>query len=140
MANKSITSTWASWAPYFHSLLRIIAAAIFMLSGTMKLFSFPSPMPPEAGPFVLMSQIGIGGVLELIGGALLVLGLFTRPTAFVMSGMMAVAYFQFHAPSGFWPTANGGTPAILFCFIFLFFSAAGAGPWSVDAMLQRKRG
>ncbi len=139
MSNKSITSTWASWAPYFHSLLRIVAAAIFMLSGTTKLFSFPAPMPPEAGPLVLMSQVGIGGILELVGGALLVLGLFTRPTAFILSGMMAVAYFQFHAPGSFWPTVNGGTAAILFCLIFLYFSAAGAGPWSLDSMLAQKK-
>ncbi|MCC7479155.1 DoxX family protein [bacterium] len=138
MANKSITGTWVSWAPYFHSILRIIAAAIFMLSGTIKLFSFPHPMPPEAGKLVLLSQVGIGGILEFVGGVLLLIGLFTRPVAFIMSGMMAVAYFQFHAPGGFWPSANGGTPAILFCFIFLFFSAAGAGPWSLDAQIGRK--
>lgn len=80
-----------------------------------------------------------GGALEIAGGALLMLGLFTRPTAFLMSGMMAVAYFQFHAPQGgwLWPTVNGGTPAVLYCFVWLFFAAAGAGAWSLDAKLRR---
>jgi putative oxidoreductase len=80
-----------------------------------------------------LSQLWIGGVLELVGGALLLLGLFTRPAAFVLSGMMAVAYFQFHFPHSFWPTLNNGVPAVLYCFIWLYFSAAGAGPWSLDA-------
>jgi len=84
-----------------------------------------------------MSQIWIGGVLELVGGALLLLGLFTRPVAFLLSGEMAVAYFQFHAPQGFWPTLNGGVPAVLYTFVWLYFSAAGAGPWSLDAKLGK---
>lgn len=77
--------------------------------------------------------VGIGGLLEVVGGGLMLVGLFTRPVAFVLSGMMAVAYFQFHAPGGFWPTVNGGVPAVLYCFVWLYFSAAGAGPWSLDA-------
>lgn len=81
----------------------------------------------------LLSQLGLGAVLEVVGGSLLVLGLFTRPVAFLLAGEMAVAYFQFHAPKGFWPTVNGGQLAILFCFVWLYFSAAGAGPWSLDA-------
>jgi putative oxidoreductase len=81
-----------------------------------------------------------GGVLEVFGGALLLFGLFTRPVAFVLSGMLAVAYWQFHAPTGFWPTMNGGVPAALYCFVLLYISAAGAGPWSLDAMRGKKLG
>jgi putative oxidoreductase len=90
-------------------------------------------MPPDGGTATLMSQVGIGGLLEVVGGGLMLVGLFTRPVAFILSGEMAVAYFQFHAPQGFWPMMNGGIPAVLFCFIWLYFSAAGAGPWSLDA-------
>lgn len=124
-------------APHLRSLLRIVAAFIFVTSGTMKLFAFPAGVPPDGGTVPLMSQAGIGGVLEVVGGGLLLLGLFTRPTAFVLSGMMAVAYFQFHAPQGFWPTMNGGIPAVLYCFLWLYFAAAGAGPWSLDARRAR---
>ena len=106
---------------------------MFMLAGTMILFAFPAGIPPTGGTAPLMSQIWIGGVLELIGGALLFLGLFTRPVAFLLAGEMAVAYFQFHAPQAFWPTMNGGVAAVLYCFVWLYFSAAGAGPWSLDA-------
>jgi putative oxidoreductase len=112
--------------------LRIVAAGMFVLSGTSKIFGFPVPMP-DGSTADLMTQIGIGGVLEIVGGGLLVLGLFTRPAAFLMSGMMAVAYFQFHAPNDFWPTVNGGVAAVLYCFLWLYFAAAGAGPWSLDA-------
>ena len=91
--------------------------------------------------FELLTQTGVGGVLELIGGALIVIGLCTRPIAFVLAGEMAVAYWQFHAPMGFWPMLNQGQPAILFCFIFLYLMFAGAGPWSIDALISRsKRG
>jgi putative oxidoreductase len=128
----TFATKWPSWGPQMQSLLRIVAATLFMLSGTMILFAFPVAMPDgESAAF--MSQIWIGGALEAAGGALLLLGLWTRPVAFVLSGEMAVAYFQFHAPEGFWPTLNGGTPAILYCFLWLYFSAAGAGPWSLDA-------
>lgn len=130
MADSSSASTWA---PRFQSVLRIVAAFLFVLAGTSKLFAFPEGMPPDGGTVRLLSQLGIGGALEVAGGSLLLVGLFTRPVAFVLSGMMAVAYFQFHAPSGFWPTTNGGVPAVLYCFVWLYFSAAGAGPWSLDA-------
>jgi putative oxidoreductase len=106
---------------------------MFMLAGTMKLFAFPAGIPPHGGTVRLLSQAGLAGVLETLGGGLLLLGLFTRPVAFLLSGEMAVAYFQFHAPRGFWPVLNGGEPAALFCFLWLYFSAAGAGPWSLDA-------
>jgi putative oxidoreductase len=131
-------SRWPSWGPYLQSVLRIVAALMFMLSGTMLLFAFPAGIPPNGGTAPLLSQMGIGGALELFGGALLLLGLFTRPVAFLLSGEMAVAYFQFHFPQGFWPVLNGGIPAALYCFVWLYFSAAGAGPWSLDA-LWRKR-
>ena len=133
----SLAARWSTWGPYFRDLLRIVAAYIFILSGTMKLFAFPAGVPPDGGTVPLLSQIGIGAVLELVGGALLLLGLFTRPVAFLLAGEMAVAYFQFHAPQGFWPVLNGGIPAILYCFIWLYFSAAGSGPWSLDAMRER---
>jgi putative oxidoreductase len=130
---SSVISRWTTWAPELRSILRIVAAFTFMLSGTMKLFAFPAGVPPDGGSVPWLSQAGVGGLLEVIGGALLLIGLFTRPVAFILSGEMAVAYFQFHAPQNFWPTINGGIPAILYCFVLLYFSAAGAGPWSVDA-------
>lgn len=137
--DRSLAVRWSSWAPYLLSVLRIVAAFMFMLSGTTILFAFPAGMPPNGGTAPLMSQIGIGGVLEFVGGALLLLGLFTRPVAFILSGMMAVAYFQFHFPQSFWPTINGGIPAALYCFVWLYFSAAGAGPWSLDALRANQR-
>ena len=117
--------------------LRIITGLMFMQHGTQKIFSFPAE---AMGPFQLMSQMGIGGVLELVGGALIVLGLFTRPVAFLLSGMMAVAYFQFHAMSGgLFPMVNGGELAALYCWVFLFLFFAGPGAFSVDGMLAKKR-
>jgi putative oxidoreductase len=128
-----VVAKWPTWAPYFRSMLRIVAAFTFMLAGTMKTFAFPAGVPPNGGTVPLMSQAGIGGLLEVVCGALLLVGLFTRPVAFLMSGMMAVAYWQFHAPSSFWPVVNNGVSAALYCFVWLYFSAAGAGPWSLDA-------
>jgi putative oxidoreductase len=136
MSESGIVGKWISWAPYFQSILRIVAGFMFMTAGTTILFAFPSPMPGGA-QVELLSQTGIGGLLELVGGALMLVGLFTRPVAFVLSGEMAVAYFQFHAPQSFWPTINMGMPAALFSLVFLWFSAAGAGPWSLDALRSR---
>lgn len=133
MTTPNLIARWPSLAPQLQSLLRIVAAFIFMLAGSTILFAFPAGMPPDGGTAPLLSQTGIGGVLELFGGGLLLLGLFTRPVAFLLSGEMAVAYFQFHFPQSFWPTINNGIPAILYCFVWLYFSAAGAGPWSLDA-------
>jgi putative oxidoreductase len=133
----SVVNSWSSWAPELRSVLRIVAAFMFVQAGSMKLFAFPIGMPPDGGTAPLMTQVGIGGLLEFVGGALLLVGLFTRPVAFILSGEMAVAYFQFHAPQGFWTIVNQGQPAVLYCFIWLYLSAAGAGPWSVDA-LRRK--
>jgi putative oxidoreductase len=126
------------WPSRMRAVLRIVTGAVFITNGTMKLFNYP-PLPPGVPPIELMSQVGIGGLLELVGGTLFVIGLFTRPVAFVLAGEMAVAYFQFHFPQSFFPTVNNGTPAVLDCFIFLYFVAAGAGAWSVDAMLARRR-
>jgi putative oxidoreductase len=120
------------------SVLRIVAAAVFITFGTMKLFNLP-PLPAGMPPIPLMSQLGLAGTLEFFGGILILTGLFTRPVSFVLAGEMAVAYFQGHYPHSFWPTTNMGTPAILYCFIFLYFVFAGAGPWSVDAMIARSR-
>ncbi len=130
-------ATWAKREPELRSVLRIFAAALFMTAGSTILFAFPTGVPPNGGTVPLLTQTGLGGALELFGGALLLIGLFTRPVAFVLAGEMAVAYFQFHAPQGFWPTVNGGGPAILNCFVFLYLSAAGAGPWSLDALRGR---
>jgi putative oxidoreductase len=132
---RELVAKWSGWGPPLQSVLRIVAAVMFMLSGTMKLFAFPAGIPPTGGTVPLMSQIGIGGALEIVGGGLVLVGLFTRPVAFLLSGEMAVAYFQFHFPQGFWPTTNGGVPAVLYCFVWLYISAAGAGPWSLDARM-----
>jgi putative oxidoreductase len=112
MEDSGLLARWRSWAPYLLSIVRIIAAFLFMQVGT--------------------------GVLEVFGGLLVLVGLFTRPAAFILSGEMAVAYFIGHAPQGLWPVLNQGSPAILFCFLFLYISAAGPGPWSLDALLSRR--
>jgi putative oxidoreductase len=121
------------------SVLRIIAGLVFITFGTMKLFNYP-PLPQGMPPIPLVSQVGLAGVLETFGGLLILIGLFTRPVSFVLAGEMAVAYFQGHYPQSFWPTTNMGTPAILYCFIYLYFVFAGAGTWSVDAMIARSKG
>lgn len=133
MADTGIAAKWRSFAPQLHALLRIVAGFLFIQYGTMKLFAFPIGMPPNNATAQMFTQIWVAGVLEVVGGALILVGLFTPPIAFILSGEMAVAYFQGHFPQGFWPVVNQGTPAILFCFLFLYLSAAGAGPWSVDA-------
>lgn len=115
------------------SLLRIVAALLFLLHGTSKLFGFP-PMEgalPDPG-----SLLWLGALLELIGGGLLIIGLFSRPVAFILSGEMAVAYFMFHAPQSPFPAVNSGDAAILFCFVFLYIAAAGPGPWAIDKPLE----
>jgi len=132
-----MTSRWTNLSPYLKSLLRIVAAFMFLQAGTVKLFGWPMAMP--GGQTVeLFSQTGIGGLMEVIGGALLLVGLFTRPVAFLVAGEMAVAYFQFHQPQGLWPIVNQGQPAVLYCFIWLYLSAAGAGPLSLDALRNPK--
>jgi putative oxidoreductase len=131
---------WCAGAPYVLSILRIAAAFLFLQFGTAKWFAFPGSIVPGGGTIPLASLVGFGAILEVVGGALLLLGLFTRPAAFVLSGEMAVAYFNSHAPQGFWPVLNQGTLAVLFSFVWLYLSAAGAGPWSIDALRARGAG
>jgi putative oxidoreductase len=119
-------------------LLRVVAGLLFMQAGGMKLFAWFGGMPGGATA-PLLSQTGIGGILEFFGGLLIILGFLTRPVAFILSGEMAVAYWQFHAPGGTWPIQNHGEPAVLLCFIFLYLAARGGGEWSLDALLRRKR-
>ncbi len=138
MTNTTLTARWRSRAPYLLSVLRIIAAFVFMPFGSAKLLAIPAAIMPGGGTAPLTSLPGFAGSLELVGGALLLLGLFTRPVAFLLSGEMAFAYFMGHAPQGFWPVLNQGSPAILFCFIWLYISSAGPGPWSIDALRLRK--
>ena len=118
------------------SVLRLVSGLLFLEHGTMKLLHFP---PSDHPAMPLTPVILTAGLLELIGGALLSAGLFTRLVAFVLSGEMAVAYFMAHAPKSFYPALNGGEAAILFCFTFLYLAAAGGGPWSLDNVLARKR-
>lgn len=131
-----LNSFYASWTPRLLSVLRIIAAFLFIAHGAQKLFGFLAP--PGAPRPALYSLIGVGGILEFFGGLLLLIGLFTRPVAFILSGLMAVAYFMAHAPGGFWPLQNKGELAVLYCFVFLFLSVAGGGEWSVDRLLRRR--
>jgi len=129
------SSTLATvWAPRLLSVLRIVAALIFMAHGTQKILGFPTGFSPET-----FSLPWIAGVLELFGGALLVFGLFVRPVAFVLSGQMAVAYWMAHAPKSFFPVLNGGDAAILYCFVFLYLVAAGGGVWSLDSLMRKSR-
>jgi putative oxidoreductase len=134
----SVNVNRAVQVTYF--LLRVVSGLLFMQAGGMKLLGWFGGMPGGGGTPPLMSQVGIGGVLELVGGLLIMLGLFTRPVAFILSGEMAVAYWQFHAPNGAWPIQNHGEPAVLLCFIFLFIAARGGGLWSLDALLWGRRG
>jgi putative oxidoreductase len=139
MSGNALVSRWRSWAPNVLSVARIVAAFLFMQFGTAKLFAFPGALMPNGGTVALASLAGVAALLETFGGGLLLVGLFTRPVAFVLSGEMAVAYFYAHASRGLWPLLNQGTPAVLFCFVWLYFSAAGPGPWSLDALRLARR-
>ena len=121
------------------ALLRVISALMLMQHGVQKMFGWL--VPPDRAPqaFDLLSQRGVAGVLEVFGGILLAIGLFTRPVAFLLSGLLAFAYFLQHAPDGFWPILNRGELAALYCFLFFYLSARGGGPYSVDAVLERRR-
>jgi putative oxidoreductase len=133
-----LTPASAPWPERTLALFRIVAALVFISTGTMKVFNFPVgpyPMPP----FDPLSMIGIAGLLEVVGGAAILVGLLTRPVAFILAGEMAFAYFLGHASQSFYPTINNGTPAILYCFLFLYLSVAGPGAWSVDGKLTAKR-
>ncbi|HEX8703412.1 MAG TPA: DoxX family protein [Myxococcaceae bacterium] len=136
---SSLVARWSSWSPYFLSLLRIMAGFLFIQYGTTKLLGFPAPVMPDGSTAPVTSLPGVAGLFEMVGGTLMLVGLFSRPVAFVLSGQMAAAYFMVHASQGFWPVLNGGTPSTLFCFIWLYISSAGPGPWSVDALMSRKR-
>jgi len=131
MNATAIETTAATWAPRLLSIFRIVLALLFISHGLVKLFGFPAGAQPGQVP--LATIFGLAAILETFGGAAILVGLFTRPVAFVLSGQMAVAYFMAHAPQGFFPVLNGGELAILYCFAFLHLAAAGAGPWSIDA-------
>ena len=129
----------ANSAPVLRSILRIVTGFLFIQHGTQKFFGFPAlPTGPAAPPLDLMTLRGASAILETFGGALLLVGLFTRPVAFLLSGHMAFAYFIAHAPQNFWPILNRGELAIMFCFVYLYLSVAGGGPWSLDAALRKK--
>ncbi len=132
-----VNSFFSSATPRLLSVLRIVSAFFFMLHGAQKLFGFLAP-PGAQGP-PLFSQVGIGGILEFFGGLLLLVGLFTRPVAFILSGLMAAAYFIGHATQGFWPALNQGEAAIMFCFVFFYLVFAGPGAWSLDSLLRGRR-
>ena len=119
----------SAWTPRIFSIIRIVIALLFMQHGSQKLFEIPSAIGGS-----LNTLIAVAGVFEFFGGLLILLGLFTRPVAFILSGEMAVAYFTTHAPQGFWPVLNHGELAILYCFIFLYLAFAGGGPWSLDRL------
>ena len=125
----------SAWSPQVLSVLRIIAALLFMEHGLMKLFGFPAPQPgvPDPLPPLLLAA----ACIEVVGGVLLTLGFFTRLAAFICSGQMAVAYFMMHGSKSFWPALNGGDAAILFCFVFLYLAFAGGGAWSLDRAVRK---
>ena len=127
------------WSPRVLSILRIIMGFLFLWHGTQKLFNYPPmpPMPPDA-PQMPFGFLLFAGILEFGGGLLILLGLFTRPVAFILSGMMAVAYFMGHASGGFLPLVNGGELAVLYCFVFLYFVFAGGGEWSADNLFGKR--
>ncbi len=132
----ALNSFLSSWSGKILSVLRIVSAALMMQHGGQKVLGFPAPAKAE---FVLFSQMGLAGILELVGAFLLLIGLFTRSMAFLLSGLMAVAYFMVHGSQGFWPMLNGGELAVLYCFVFLYLVFAGGGDWSVDRLLSKRR-
>jgi putative oxidoreductase len=136
-----VAHKWISLAPYLLSILRIVAGLLFIQYGTTKLFAWPAAVVPGGGTVPLMSLGGAASAIELVGGLLMLIGLFTRPTAFILSGEMAFAYFIGHAAHMWWaPVVNMGAVAVLFCFLWLYISAAGPGPWSLDAMKRKRPG
>jgi putative oxidoreductase len=130
-------TTLQRWSPELRSVLRIVAALLFVQHGSAKLLHVP--YQPMFAHLELMSLLGLQGVIELVGGGLLAIGLFSRPVAFILSGDMAVAFFKAHFPHGWLPIVNGGDLAVLFCFTFLYLWVAGPGPWSVDEQLHPGR-
>jgi putative oxidoreductase len=136
MTSNSLSTVWAPPALSLLCVLRIFTGLDLLQHGTGKILGFP--VVPAFANVQINSLAGVGGLIELIGGILFTIGLFTRPVAFILSGFTAAAYFMAHAGRGFYPVLNGGELAALFCFVFLFFAFAGAGPWSVDALIKRK--
>lgn len=132
---RDAETTLDRFTPYALAALRIVTALIFMEHGTQKLFGFPSP--PQSGLPATMSLFWWGAIMELVGGLLILVGLFTRPVAFLLAGEMAVAYWMFHAPQSLYPVLNGGDAAILYCFVFLLLVFTGPGAWSVDGARSR---
>jgi putative oxidoreductase len=135
----------SKWAPRVLSILRIVAAFLLIQHGAQKVFGVLVPTPPPGAPqshgtFALLSLVGVAGILEFFGGLLVLLGLFTRPAAFILSGLLAVAYFMSHAPGGFWPILNRGELAALYSFVFLYLAVAGGGEWSIDRLLRGGNG
>jgi putative oxidoreductase len=130
----SMETTLGSWTPRVLSLLRIMSALLLLQHGTMKVLGFP---PGRHIGIDFSSLSGLSGLIELVGGILLLIGLFSRPVAFILSGFTAVAYFMVHAPQNFFPIVNQGELAVLYCFVFFYLFFAGPGPWSLDAMLKK---
>jgi putative oxidoreductase len=124
----------AKWSPQMLSILRIMAALLFLQHGLSKYFGFPAAPPAN---FTVFSLIGLAGAIEIVGSLLLLVGLYARPAAFIMSGEMAVAYFMIRPPRGFFPYVNGGNLEVIYCFVFLYLFFAGPGPWSLDATRRR---
>jgi putative oxidoreductase len=124
----------ATWSPRLLSIVRIIAGLMFMQHGLTKYFGFPNAVPPNFNP---MSMTGAAGVIELVTGALIAVGLFSRVAAFLASGEMAIGYFMYHAPRSFFPMTNGGELAIFYCFVFLYIALEGPGPWSIGGARSR---
>ena len=129
-----------AYGPTTHALLRIVTGFLFMFHGGQKLFGWFGGVGPDGGTVQLVSLMGLAGVLEFFGGIMVMIGLLTRPVAFLLSGEMAFAYFMAHQPKGTWPIQNGGENVVLFCFVFLFLAANGPGPWSADSQLNRRKG
>ena len=136
MSTSPSPALLAIWTPRLLGILRIIAGFLYLQHGTAKLFGAPHVAMFDG--LQVMSLMGVAGILELVGGALLLLGLFTRPVAFILSGQMAAAYFMAHAPQGFLPILNGGELAVLYSFIFLYFAAAGGGAFSIDGLRSKE--
>ncbi|MFL6282190.1 MAG: DoxX family protein [Pyrinomonadaceae bacterium] len=134
---SNLDSSLAGWTPRMQSVLRIVTGFLLIAHGAQKLFGFLAP--PGMPAATLGSLMWVAGVLEFFGGLLFLIGLFTRPVAFILSGLLAVAYFTAHAPGGFWPLQNKGELAVLYCFVFLFFAVAGGGEWAVDRLIRRAR-
>lgn len=135
----ALSDTCAAWAPRVLSILRIMAALLLLQHGLSKFFGFPVPWPAGGGAPAMFSLYWFAGVIEIVGSVLLALGLFTRPVAFILAGHLAFVYFIGHAPRGFYPALNGGSLAIMYCFVCFYLAFAGGGPWSADAMIRGKK-